>query len=542
MKISLLGLALLASGQVMAQTTVDLTPPVKKVTVYIRGAVVTHETPAEIPAGKSTVVLHGLPTSIDRQSIQLSTTGDITILSVTSYTDYLSDAKKNVKTKKWTDSLNILKDELEKLHNQEDIISDGKKLLDNNRNTAGANNGTNAATVKAMYDYYVHQVTKIDDTLMFMDRKIRTLNGKLNKIRDELYEWRSHSDTISSSVEAIVTSTSAQSLNFRLAYLTYEAGWSPVYDLRAKDVKHNPELTYRANVYQHTGDDWNNVDLTLSTSNPDVSQTAPTLDPWYLTIQPDYGYNNYGRKSRAYNEAPAPAAQMEKANDSSNGLGTVNQVYKEQTVSNTTVESQLTAEFHIDVPYTLPTDGKAHLVDVKQYDLPTTYRYATVPKLKQNVFLMADVTHWETLDLLSGEVNLYYSGAYIGKSYISTDAPLDTLSFSLGMDKKINIKRERNKELTTVKCINENNTQSFGYTITIHNLHTDSVKVMVYDQLPVSEDKDIVVEPGDLSNAKKEEGTGKLTWAVPMAGGETKKLTFSYTVKYPKNKVVQGLH
>jgi len=532
--------AVAANISVMAQQTIDLNPPVKKVTVYLRGAIVTHEISAELPQGKSTVIFHRLPSNIDKESIQLSSTGDITILSVSSYEDYLSDSKKNVKTKKWSDSLTVLKDELERLHNEEDILEDGKKLLDNNRNTAGANNCTNAATVKAMYEYYVHQVAHIDDSLMFLDRRIRTVNSKIDKINQELNEWKSRADTLSSDVEAIVSCTSAQSLSFRLAYLTYEAGWAPLYDLRAKDIKHNCQLTYKASVYQHTGDDWNNVDLTLSTSNPEISQTAPELSPWYLVFQ-QY-YNNYNQKAKKRDYAEAYSERNTVAMDSSPSVaGVAAPVYNQPVVANTTQETQLTTEFHIDIPYTLPTDGKAHTVDVKQFDLPVTYRYATVPKLNQNAFLMADVVHWENLDLLSAEVNIYYAGAYVGKSYINTATPTDTLSFSLGMDKKLNIKRERVKELTSIKWINENKTENFGYSITIHNLHSDSLTLMVYDQVPVSNENSITVEVLDKGGAAKDDATGKLTWRVPLAAGETKKLTFSYSVKYPKDKVVQGL-
>lgn len=547
MKKVLLAASLVGFISVDAQNTVDLNPAVKKVTIYLSGAIVTHEVQAQLPEGKSTVVFHGLPSNLDKESIQLASTGEITILSVTAYEDYLSESKKNVNTKKWADSVNVLQDELERLKNEMDIMQDGKNLLDENRKTEGANNGTNAATVKAMYDYYVHQVAHIDDSLMYMRKKQRTILGKLDRINKEMHEWKSRTDTLASSIEAIVSCDHAQELGFRLSYLTWEAGWTPYYDLRTKDIKHGPELTYKANVYQHTGEDWNNIDITLSTSNPSVNQTAPVLSPDYLYVYSNSSYQGYGSgaaKQRSnYPNTPAPAAnqnyEMDKQEIVVDGSRANN--YTSTTVASTTNESQLAVEFHIDIPYTLPTDGKSHSVDVKKFTLPVIYRYQATPKLRQDAFLMADVIHWEDLDLLPGEVNIYYGGAYVGKSYISAQSTTDTISFSFGTDKKIIVKREKIKELCSTKWIGTNKTQAFAYSITIRNTHTDSLNVEVYDQVPVTTNKDIEVTVTDKGGAEQNAETGKLTWKIPLAPGETKKLTFSYSVKYPKDDIITGL-
>src|SRR5580692_140966 len=116
-------------------------------------------------------------------------------------------------------------------------------------------------------------------------------------------------------------------------------------------------------------------------------------------------------------------------------------VYATQAVQNTTSESQLSVEFHINVPYSLPSDDKPHTVEIKKYDLNGIYHYITIPKLQKDVFLLAGITQWEELNILAGVVNIYYAGAYVGKSYISPEATSDTLNFSLGMDKKIVVNR-----------------------------------------------------------------------------------------------------
>lgn len=525
-----------------SQSAVDITPMVKSVTLYQNGALVTHEGSATLEPGKTTIVFHGLPSSIDKQSIQLASDGDITILSVTSHDDYLSISRNNSKVKKWKDSLELTNEEVEDMKNKISIFEDAKKLLDNNRTVGGSSTGTTVLAVKSMYEYYVKQVNTIDDSLMLLHKKLNRYERRMQKITNEITEWRTKTDTIANDVEASISSDKRQKVSFRLSYLTYDASWSPVYDLRAQDTKHPCQFSYKANISQHTGQDWDNIDLTLSSSNPVVNQTAPNLAPWYLA----YAYAltvsdaNAATTGFAYqsNVVNAPAEFSSRRAEKTEA--DKSDIYTTKEIGNTTTQNQLSVEFHIEVPYTLPSDDKPHTVEIRKYDLNAIYHYLTIPKLQRDVFLLAGITKWEELNILAGEVNIYYAGAYVGKSYITPETTSDTLNFSLGMDKKIVVKRTRVKDFSSTKWIGSSKTQTFGWTITLHNSQSDSLTMDAFDQIPISTDKDIVVTPIDLGGAG-ENATGKLTWHVSLAGGETKKLTFSYSVKYPKDKNISNL-
>ena len=180
-------------------------------------------------------------------------------------------------------------------------------------------------------------------------------------------------------------------------------------------------------------------------------------------------------------------------------------------------------------------------MEIKNLNINPVYRYRSVPKLDEAAFLMADITQWENLNLLPGEVNIYYSGAYVGKSYLNTQNTSDTISFSLGRDKKIVVKREKVKDFSATKWIGPSKSQTFGYTISLHNGHNDSLSVELLDQVPLSTDKDIVIELIDKGGASFDIATGKLKWKITLAAGESRKLTFSYSVKYPKDKTIQNL-
>jgi uncharacterized protein (TIGR02231 family) len=534
----------LAPAFAYAQSTVDITPNVKSVMLYQNGALVTHEGEAMLEAGKTTVVFHGLPSRIDKQSIQLSSNGDITILSVTSHDDYMSISRNSSKVKKWQDSLDIINEEHEATKNNIAILWEAKDLLKNNRTVGGTQTGTTVMAVKSMYDYYIKQMNIIEDSLRLLNKRQSRCESRMKKIADEIAEWRAKTDTIASDVEASISTDKRQKVGFQLSYLTYDASWSPVYDLRAQDTKHNCQFSYKANISQHTGQDWKDIDLTLSSSNPVVNQTAPTLNTWYLSFAyPALEKDTEEKKpapNKVYDRYVVTGETISDNSKVDKGISDESGIYTTREIGNTTTATQLSVEFHIDVPYSLPSDDKPHTVEIKNYDLNAIYHYITIPKLQSDVFLLAGITQWEDLNILPGEVNIYYTGAYVGKSYVSPENTSDTLNFSLGMDKRIVVKRTREKDFSSTKWIGSSKTQTFGWTISLHNAQNDSLTMDVFDQIPLPTDKNIIVTPIDLGGAS-ENAAGKLTWHVSLAAGDTKKLTFSYSVKYPKDKTIPNI-
>ena len=203
--------------------------------------------------------------------------------------------------------------------------------------------------------------------------------------------------------------------------------------------------------------------------------------------------------------------------------------------------SGVNTTFEIDLPYSIPSDGQEHLVAVKKYEAPATFQYFSAPKLDEGVFLQAQMTNWQDLNLLAGPTNIFYEGSYVGNGQIDPQNVKDTLSVSLGRDKKVIVKRELDKKERSVKTIGSNVRESFAYNITVRNTRKESANVVIADQLPVSNDKDIVVEDVDNGGATQNESTGELRWRVSLAPNESKVLHFSYTVKYPKGKTVSNL-
>ena len=154
---------------------------------------------------------------------------------------------------------------------------------------------------------------------------------------------------------------------------------------------------------------------------------------------------------------------------------------------------------------------------------------------------MARATGWEDFNLLPGEANIFFEGTFVGKSFIDPNNIKDTLEVSLGRDKRIVVKREKLKDLTSKNFIGSSRKESYVWEISVRNTKTDAVKIIIEDQVPVSQNTQIEVTTVELGGAKYNKDTGKLTWELELKSNETRKLVYKFEVKYPKDKQVSGL-
>jgi hypothetical protein len=209
-----------------------------------------------------------------------------------------------------------------------------------------------------------------------------------------------------------------------------------------------------------------------------------------------------------------------------------------QTVAVSTQYQPTATVYKIDEKYTLETDGKTTTIGIRKFDITALYEYFAAPKLDPSAFLTAKVLNWQDYDLQSGEMNLYYEGTFLGKTYLDLSAVSDTLSFSLGKDNSIKVSRKLLKEFSAKKFLGSNRSERREYEITLLNTKKSPVSLVVQDQYPVSVNKEIEVEDVSAPEAKMEKETGLITWNLTLPPGQEKKLRLSYTVKYPKDRRV----
>ncbi|MEM9525095.1 MAG: mucoidy inhibitor MuiA family protein [Bacteroidota bacterium] len=193
-----------------------------------------------------------------------------------------------------------------------------------------------------------------------------------------------------------------------------------------------------------------------------------------------------------------------------------------------------TVNFDIELPYTIPADGKSRDVEINQHELPAEYTHLAIPKFSPDAYLTASVTDWEQYDLLSGDVQLFFEGTYLGNSRLDVESTKDTLELSLGKDPGIVIERKAVDEYREKNFFGSKVTDSRGYHIEVRNKKNQAVNLTILDQIPVSANEKIEVKSDIGKMWKLAEKTGMLTWEVQLAPQAEAKGGFKYSVKYER--------
>jgi len=535
------GLVLICLLQINVKAQ-DIQKPIKSeikdVTVFLSGAQVSRTGSINLTTGTTEVVFENLSQNIVPTSIQASGKGDFTILSVVHQMNYLKNQVKSKEQIILEDSLERCKQQLEYQKGLQSVYTQESNMIIANQSLGGTNVGVKVLEIKEAADFFRSRLSEIKMKQIEISAKIAKLNEKINIINNQLATLNANMNQPSSEVVVTVSAKEATQAGITINYLVTTAGWTPSYDLRAVDINNPISMNYKANVYQSSGEDWKNVKLTLSTGNPSQSGSKPYIQPWYLAFYTPYSFHqNYNAYNEQRPQAPKAVAAKEEV------AGKLSEVTVSDAASSAdftqVVENQTNVEFEISIPYTIASDSKQHAVDIQTYSLPAKFQYYCAPKIDRDAFLLARVTGWDQYNLLSGEINLFYEGTYVGKSYLETRTAKDTLDISLGRDKNIAVTRIKLKDFSSSAFVGMNKKELTAWEINIRNKKKQEINVVVEDQFPISNEKDIEVERLEMTGGKYNETTGIVTWNLNIKPGEAvKNLVMKYSVKYPKNKTV----
>jgi hypothetical protein len=201
-------------------------------------------------------------------------------------------------------------------------------------------------------------------------------------------------------------------------------------------------------------------------------------------------------------------------------------------------KKDLRVEYTVQSKMTIPSDGLNHSVAITKHDLEAAYEYHAVPKMDPGVYLAAQVTGWEKLNLLSGESNIYFDGTFIGKSFLDATSTKDTLSISLGKDSKLSMERTRLKDKTKVKTVGNRQHVDVAWEIKLKNNGAANIPIVIKDQFPVAKMEDIKVKNGTITNGSVNEKTGIITWKFKNGISGSQVLQMNYSVDFQSGAVL----
>ncbi|CAN5620098.1 DUF4139 domain-containing protein [soil metagenome] len=574
----------------------------KSVTVYRSGAEMLHTASATLKQGNNELIIDNLSNNIDINSIQIKAPAAVTILGIEFSNNYIVNEKKTPRMQSLEDSLQRVQENIGKIDLSVNNNNELLEVLKANQNIKGEQTGLSVTELTKLMDYYQNKSLELQNNIAQLTEKKKKATELADKIQKQITEEQKKNVSTAGRLTLQLSAAIATKAEFSITYIARNAYWTPFYDVRVENTKSAAKLLYKAKIVQTTGIDWKQIKLSLSTSVPNQKGNAPVLQSWFLGYVDPYAINNNnmlmntlqgrvagvtvrdasqlsevvvtGYSSSNSNDidksytAPEPVyvvngsfmSKEEFANINPNSIKKIDvlnakaatAIYGSRAEGGATViefkegledyvsvaNNALNVNFDIDMPYDVPTNGKEQTATLQVADMNTLYQHYAVPKLDADAYLLAQIPDWEKLNLLPGEANIILEGTYVGKTFIDPNATADTLNLTLGHDKRVVIKREKLNDFSSVKFLGSNKLQQFTYEITIKNNKNEPVDVLLKDQYPLTTNKDIEVALTEPAGAEVNKDLGVLNWKLYLAPNETKKIRFSYNIKYPKDKTI----
>ncbi len=505
------------------------------VTIYQRGARITSVAYINLKPGNNEVVISDITKSIDANSVQVRLGDNAILLSATTRTRVLENKELPIRTKTLNDSLKWIDQEIQWNAEQKQVYNGEASLIAANQKLGSNEEKATVDEIISLSKFYRSRLLEIRKKIHTIDREVNELKILKTSILEKLNNLQYLEQKSVGEVVLKVSAKTAIKVKATVTYLTYQAGWTPIYDVRASGADEPVNLIYKANVYQTTGYNWENMDLSISTGNPTANNNRPTMYPWYIDFSQPIVYNELQQFKKAkpsmQNALQRTMASEDKEEEMLDEVGFIG--YE------TTVKSNnIAAEYFIEIPQEIPSDGKQHIVAIKEYELNSKFTYHAIPKLDKSAFLIAKVADYGNYNLLPGQSNLFFDGMYIGQSYLNPVTTVDSMLLSMGRDEKIIIKRNELKDYTARQVVGGNTKVTKAIEISVRNNNSYSIEMDLMDQIPLSKNKEIEVKIEDGGGAKIDEAYGSLLWKMNIKAGETKKVKFIYSVKYPKDQSV----
>lgn len=522
-RLTLFFISLMCVAGAMADQSVNA--PASEVTIFLNGAQVTRQKTVKLAQGKQTITFTGLSSYLRENSIQVGIDGKVSILGVKREYDYAEQEQQNQEIERLKTAISAKEKEIATIKAEQEVIAAEEAFLDANKVLSGKNEAVSLQALQQTINYYRERLTTLKNRSYELAQNLKTKNSELSALKSELNQTQGRATKETSKIIVEVSAQQAGSYPFSLSYYVTQVSWTAAYDLRANSISQPISLTYKAKIYQNTGENWNNVSLTLSSSNPTQNNNKPSLGTYKLT-EPDRYEIAYEEEAVATDRVMMAAAPM-MAKSVSYGA-------RQNTIETETFENMTSFEIKIKEKYTVKSSGEQTTVDVGVYDLPTKYEYHAVPKKDKDAFLVAQATDWTKHHLINGSANIYFENTYIGQTHINTKSTNDTLTISLGRDKSIVVSREELTDYNKKKFLSSKTEVTKAWEIKVKNQKRQDIDIIVFDQVPVSAHSSIEVS-SELSGGELKANTGEVKWRLHIpANGEAKK-TLTYKVKYPKD-------
>ncbi len=544
-------------------TSTEVASVVRSVTVYQGRAMISREATLTLKAGEHSIVFTNLSPYLDRDSLQLRGTGEAVLGECAFETEYFEEDVDDKRRALENERLAIA-DQLEALELQVAQLAGEKAFIERiaalvttpqtaapalpSSSAGAAQQGLDVATWMGLTGFYRDKHREIDGLRLKAEREARELSAKLEALDERMDELGGGGRRSRDLVKAAVRKVGDGELTLRLSYMVAGPSWRPVYTLRAASDSDRLALEYDAYLSQATGEDWVDAELRLSTARVNVSGVVPELYPWRLSFYRPRPAPM--RSDMAKRKAKAVAELEEYAEDMMASAGAPMEEYASNDLESKEAaveDSGASVVFTVAGGGTVTGDNRETRVGIARRDFPADFLYQAVPKLAEFAYLTAHFKNDAEFPLLPGAVNIFFDGSFVANSAFPLIMPGQESEVSLGVDEGVKveyrfIKRFKKNEGLVNKKISE----QFEYQLRVTNNRTRAARVKLFDQFPITGDKEIVVKPlaPQVKDGQKEpslDDEHKISWTLELKPGEKREVPLSFLVEYPMERIVTGL-
>ena len=530
------------------------TSRITAVTVYTDRAVITRTASLDIgTTGAIEVAFEKLPATLVDPSLTVGGRGaaQATILDVTTRKVHV-ESTPNERVKALEDEVRDLARQRRTLDDRGNVLKAQEASLDRLEGAATAAPTKDAAprlTIEEsikLLAFLEEQRSKRLAERQALDAKLEELEARRTALEKQLAAIRGHNGRAYKTVVVRLDAATAGRLDLTVSYALPDASWTPSYDVRANSNAAAIELSYFGRVRQNTGEDWNDVALTLSTAQPSLGGAAPEVGTWVVDVRAPVGGLVLStaaevadlRFDKFAGQTAAPAARARSA-----ATPPPPAVFGAKAAEATVEAAATSASFKITSAATVPSDNSPQKIPVTSVSLGAVPEYSTTPRKLAAAFLTAKVTNTSEFPLLPGAMNVFLDGTFVATSAVKTVMPGEKFDLALGADEGISVKHKRVQRFAEdTGLTNRGRRVTYEYLVTIQNNKKSPARIVVADHVPLSRYERIVVKV--LSPSEKEQkpaADGALKWTLDLKPGEKRELPLKFSVEHPTEIQVAGL-
>jgi uncharacterized protein (TIGR02231 family) len=541
-----------APVQGRAAETVRAESRIAAVTVFPDRAEVTRVAETDLPSGESTVAIAGLPASLLAETVRVrgAAEGRFRIGSVETRQVFAEAAVKeeerrlNREIEALGDQRRALEGRLAALRVQLDFIAAIGREAPKTANEELVRGKLDPESWKQAWISLGDGAAEAHEGIRRAEVERRTLDRTIARKKRELNQIRTGRKA-SVTARVNVALTAPGRLRLELSYQLSGASWRPLYDARLDSEIAAVGLTQIGEVRQRTGEDWSDVQLTLSTARPAASARMPDLETWFIDFAQVVTGGLYRSKDyQSKEEAQEERVQLRDEVDQLAAAPESPETRPPEPVAEVVV-GEFASEYRIAGAANVPADSAPHKFVIDERSIQAALAVRVVPKIAPLAYLYAEIELPAGEPLLPGPVSVFRDDAFIGTGGLGLLRPGEKHKFSFGIDDKVRVTHrlvegERSRE----GLINKDRRQERLFRTEVTNHHAMPIGITVMDQLPVPRDERIEVElleeSTEPTETDVEERKGVFAWTHEYAPGERRAVVFGYAVTYPEGETVPG--